>query len=405
MKSIFGALMAIAFILSGCKPDVDQQPERKVLYYRNPMGLQDTSPTPKKDAMGMDYVPVYADEPMKAASGSVVIGPEKVQRLGVRTAPVEARQITKQVEMPATLQVDPARIATIAPRFGGYVEKLLVSAAGEPVHKGQPLTTLYSPDLSQAQAEYQIARQAGSEASGMLSGSAAGRLRNMELPSGRLALLNKGGAIPRTIDWPSPLDGVVVAISATPGQPFTTGQTLYQLADLSHLWAVGKVAEQDLPALAVGQQATLKIAGMTEPVTGTVSLVGAVVDTNTRTADVRVVVPNPEGKLRAGMFASLEVEAPVSEPDVLTVPESAVLDDGKKQVVLIADGQGTFTPRPVQVGARGSGYVEIVDGVFAGESVVVQANFLIDAESSLKAALQSIGTPSSTQPLTEQHQH
>jgi Cu(I)/Ag(I) efflux system membrane fusion protein len=156
------------------------------------------------------------------------------------------------------------------------------------------------------------------------------------------------------------------------------------------------VTERDLAGVVVGQGALVSVPGVAEGISGTISLVAANIDPVTRTADVRVVVPNKEGKLRTNSFVNVALEVPVSEPDVLVVPDSAVLDDGIKQVVIVADEVGKFTPRKVEVGARAGGFTEIKDGVMVGENVVVQANFLIDAESNLKAVLQGMEGASAT---------
>lgn len=395
MKRLSIAAIGIVLMLGGCGQDespkgkTEKPAAHKILYYRNPMGLPDTSSTPKKDSMGMDYIPVYADEAQesKQFSGTVTIGPEKIQRLGVRTEAAVIRQLVKTIKVPGTIQPDQRRVTVVTPRFGGYVEKVFVSAPGEIVRKGQPLMRIYSPDLVQAQAEYQLALQSGA---GDLAPSARQRLISLEVPASRLNQLAKGGSVPRAVDWPSPINGVVISTMAVTGTPFTANQPLYQLADLSQVWAVGEVAEQDLQGLAIGQEAKVSAPGLPKSQQGSVSLVASSINPTTRTGAVRVVLPNPAGDLRTDMYVTIALKVPVGGPQAVTVPESAVLDNGQKQVVLVTDGKGRFTPRPVQVGARADGYAEILEGVQADEQVVVQANFLLDAESNLKAALQGM---------------
>ena len=362
--------------------------ERKILYYRNPMGLPDTSPVPKKDGMGMDYVPVYAEEPAPGAAapnaGTVRISADKVQKLGVRTEMVMERTLARTVRALGTVQPIEQNEAVVAPKFEAWIETLNVHTTGQMVTKGQSLMEVYSPVLVLAQEEYLLALRGG----GALAESALRKLRNLDVAESEIAALRKRGKASHTISVPSPLTGVVTERKAVKGMRFMPGEELYRLADLSEVWVLADVFEQDVGLVTVGQ--TVRIALNAFPgraFTGTVSMIHPTMTAENRTVKVHITLPNPDGALRPSMSATVELAAPVSASPVLAVPDSAVLDSGNRQVVLVERGEGLFEPRPVRLGARADGYVQMLDGVSAGEMVVVRANFLIDAESNLRAAL------------------
>ena len=380
---------------------------RKLLYYRNPMGLPDTSPTPKKDPMGMDYIAVYEgeqdDEP--AAANQIRISTDKVQKLGVRTETAKLRALDRVVRAAGRIEPDERRIYAITPKFEGYVERLHVNATGQPVGKGQPLFEVYSPELVSAQREYAIAsegvdslKDAGGEAQrGMrqLSESSLMRLKNWDISEEQLKALAKSGETKRTLTFRSPVAGIVTEKKARQGMRFMPGEALYQVADLSAVWVVADVFEQDIGLVKSGAKATVRInAYPDKEFTGTISYVYPTLNAETRTVPVRVEVANAGQLLKPGMFA--QVELPVAgKGTVVTVPVSAVIDSGTRRIVLIQAASdknaGRFEPREVKLGARSDNYIEIVEGVKDGEAVVVAANFLIDAESNLKAAVGSFG--------------
>lgn len=372
--------------------------EREVLYYRNPMGLPDTSPVPKKDSMGMDYVPVYAEE-LERPEGMVVLGPEKVQKLGVRTATVERRVIDRTVRASASVAVDERRLHTIAPKFEGWVERLRANQTGMKVGRGAPLAEVYSPELVSAQEEYVIARQAlgridaGSSQSSMqaLADAALLRLRNWDISATEIAALERG-EVKRTLTLASPIDGVVLEKRATEGMRFMAGEVLFQLADLSEVWVLAEVSPADLPELGLGQAVrftTPSLPGQTFE--GRIAFIYPTVSESTRTARIRAALRNPRGVLRPSLLGQAEIVAATGATRTV-VPRSAVIDSGTRQVVLVAHEGGRFEPRAVTLGRRGDDVIEVLTGVEEGESVVVSANFLIDAESNLKSALQGLST-------------
>ena len=377
--------------------------QRKLLYYRNPMGLPDTSPTPKKDPMGMDYIPVYEGEQDNepATANQVRISTEKVQKLGVRTEAAQRRSLDRIVRAAGRIEPDERRIFAITPKFEGYVERLHVNATGQPVGKGQPLFEVYSPELVSAQREYAIAAQgvdalkdAGGEAQrGMhqLAESSLLRLKNWDISEEQLKALTKSGETKRTLTFRSPVAGIVTEKKALQGMRFMPGEALYQVADLSAVWVVADVFEQDIGLVKSGAKATVRINAYPDKVfSGAITYVYPTLNAETRTVPVRVEVANAGQLLKPGMFAQVELPVAGKGP-VVTVPVSAVIDSGTRRIVLIQAGEGRFEPREVKLGARSDNYIEVTEGVKDGEAVVVAANFLIDAESNLKAAVGGFG--------------
>ena len=380
----------------------------KVLYYRTPMGLPDTSPVPKKDSMGMDYLPV-CEEQTGGGAAMVTVAPERLQTLGVRTEPVTRRVLAREVRAVGTVTADERRIGVVAPKFEGWIEKLHVATTGQPVRRGEPLAEVYSPDLVLAQQEYLIARgsaaamtQADPMARGnarAIAAAALARLRNWDISADQLARLERTGKPSRTLTLAAPIAGLVMDKPAAQGQHFAAGDTLYRLTDLSAVWLLADIFEQDLAQIRPGQAAAISVLAYPERrFEGRVAFVYPTVNPQTRTARVRIEVPNPELLLKTDMYATVAIAAPVDAGPVLAIPDSAVLDTGTKQTVLVDRGQGRFAPRPVKLGARGEGYVAVREGLQEGESVVTGANFLIDAESNLRAALQAFTAPEGKKP-------
>lgn len=376
---------------------------RKLLYYRNPMGLADTSPVPKKDPMGMDYVAVYAGEDDQGSSATsadpnqIRISTEKIQKLGVRTEPASARMLGKTVRVAARVEPDEGRIYAVVAKFEGYVDRLHVSVTGQAVSKGQALFEAYSPEMVSAQREYVIAaqgmqslRDAGADAQvGMrqLAESGLARLRNWDLSPSQLAALVHTGQAQRTISFLSPVSGVVTEKKALQGMRFMPGDALYQVTDLSSVWVIADVFEQDIGLVTVGANAKVTFTAYPNKVfEGRVTYVYPTLKAETRTVPVRVELTNPHQMLKPAMFAQVELQVGDKTP-VMTVPDSAVIDTGTRRLVLVQLQEGRFEPREITVGRRGENFIEVVTGLREGEMVVVAANFLIDSESNLKAAV------------------
>ena len=306
--------------------------------------------------------------------------------------------------------MDERRISTVSPKFEGWIERLHVNTTGQPVARGQPLMDVYSPDLVTAQQEYLIAAKGVEDVKGasaelqrsmqQLMQSTLTRLRNWDISDQELRELQTSGTTRRTITLHSPVSGVVVEKPALKGMRFMPGETLYQISDLSALWLLAEVYEHDLAQVRPGQAATIEVSALPGKVfKGKVAFLYPTLTPETRTGKVRIELANPGGMLKPAMYASVELAAG-ERRNVLSVPLSAVLDSGARQVVLVQAAAGRFEPREVKLGTRTDDYVEVRQGVKAGEAVVVGANFLIDAESNLKAAITGFtpAQPSSSGP-------
>lgn len=371
---------------------------RKILYYRHPMGLPDTSPVPKKDSMGMAYVPVYADE---APSGpGFVIPNDKLQRLGVRTVAAASRALTRTIRAVGTVQIDERRQTAVSPKFEGYVTRLYVATTGAPVRRGEVLLEVYSPELVSAQQELLIARANLSAYGGAapevharlerLVNASRQRLKNWDIDARDLAALEKGES-QQNLRLRSPVSGVVIEKLARVGQRFMPGEVMYQVASLDRVWVVANVFEQDVAALVTGSRVRAAFEAYPGRVfDGHVALVYPALEAGTRTLAVRIELANADGALKPGLYGSVEISGPTVVAPV-AVPDSAVLESGTRNVVFIARGDGRFEARDVELGSRADGYVAVSKGLMVGEPVVVDGNFLIDAESNLRAGAQALG--------------
>ena len=376
--------------------------KRQILYYRNPMGLPDTSPVPKKDQMGMDYIAVYADDEPESATPLVKLSLDKVQKLGVKTEAAALRDLRSTVRAVATVQANERLQHTVTARFDGWIQRLHVNTTGQVVKTGEPLMDVYSPDLIAAQQEYLIAKRGMQTLAGgspevqasmqRLVDSAMQRLRNWDISEAELRHLEQDGKGRQYLTLRSPANGVVLEKPSIQGKRFMAGEVLYQIADLSSVWLLAEVYERDLAHVLVGQSVQVKVDAYPEKVfAGKLTFIYPTLNNETRTAKARIELANPRALLKPSMHARAEFSSIHADVPSLTVPDSAVLDTGTRQLVLVQRGEGRFEPRPVKLGARGDGYVEVLEGVKAGENVVVSANFLIDAESNLKAAFSGFG--------------
>jgi membrane fusion protein, copper/silver efflux system len=360
--------------------------ERRIKYYRNPMGLPDTSPVLKKDPMGMDYIAVYEGD--DADDGSVKLSPGKIQRTGAKSEPAAKRVIRTIIRAPGTIALDERRVSVISMRSESFVLKVASVTTGSHVVKGEPLMEIYSPAVSSAAAEYLATiTSKTTSGDGSYGRGSRQRLTNLDVPDAAIAAIEKSRNVPTSIEWTAPRDGIVLERNAIEGMRVQPGGVMFRIADHSVVWALIDVAERDLGAISLGQPVTVKARSFPgREFSGKVDVIYPEINKETRTARVRVDLPNPDFALLHDMYVDAEIDTGSGEP-LLSVPESAVLDTGSRQAVLVDKGQGRFEPREVKLGNRGSGYVEVREGVAEGDPVVVSANFLIDAESNLKAAL------------------
>jgi membrane fusion protein, copper/silver efflux system len=379
---------------------------KKILYYRNPMGLPDTSDVPKQDSMGMDYIPVYKEDDEPAANGSTVIkiSVEKIQKMGVKTELASMRQLNHNLRAVGRVELNERQIYTIAPKFEGWIDALHVNAMGEVVKSGQVLFDVYSPELISAQGEYLIASQGlktmqdavleARQSMEELAQASLLRLKSWDISEEDLNRLRKTGEVKRTIPYRSTVQGIVLEKMALEGMRFTPGEALFKIADLSRVWIIADISEQESGLVRVGQPVKVSLEAYPGQVFNSrVSYVYPTLNPATRTTPVRLEISNTGGQLRPGMFAQLAIQGIGSKGRVITVPDSAVIYSGRREVVLVALSNGRFEAREVKLGMHSDEYVEVQEGLAEGESVVVSANFLIDAESNLKAVISGFSQP------------
>jgi Cu(I)/Ag(I) efflux system membrane fusion protein len=355
--------------------------------------------------MGMDYIPVYEGE--DSDDGSIKLSPGKIQRTGVETVAVGRRPITRTIQAPGVVQLDERRITVIAPRFDGYVVKVGDGATtGTHVKKGDVLATVFGQSVLDQAARLLIEQNSASkpddEAStpaGLvgLAGvvGATRRLQNLGVPEEFMDQVKRERRVPDTFVIRAPMDGEMLERDVSDGQGFKAGDVAFKLADHTRVWMMTDVAESDIDALRVGQ--SVKVRTRARPgriFTGSVAVIYPHLTRETRTAKVRIEMANPDLALLPDMYGNVEI-ATGDDTNVLAVPTSAIIDSGNRQVVLVDLGNGRFEPREIKLGRRGDGFVEALSGVSEGDQVVINGNFLIDAESNLQAALKSFDAPPS----------
>ena len=384
----------------------------KLAFYRNPMNAADTSPVPRKDNMGMDFVPVYEDELAGQSEvkglASVKIDAQRQQLIGLRTAVVTRGPISGDWRTVGRVAVDETRVRKINVKVDGFVERLFVDFVGKPVRRGQALFSLYSPDLLNVQSDYALAvktrAQLGSGPAGEdLVASARRRLELWDVPRSEIAHLDHGGAPLRDLTLVSPIEGVVTGKTIVQGSRLTAGDTPFEITDLSQVWVLADAHESDLPRVKLGTPVSLTLEAFPDRVfTGKARFIEPVLDAKTRTAKVRLAFANPRGELRPEMFGEVVFH---TRPHLgLRVPADAIIDSGDRKVVFVAQGDGRFEPRLVKAGDSAGDVVELLEGVKAGEQVVERASFLVDSESRLKAALSAIAArPSDARPADAKH--
>lgn len=361
---------------------------RKILYYRNPMGLPDTSKVPKKDSMGMDYIPVYEGD--EADSSVVKVSLGKLQRTGVKTATAERTVVARAVRVPGTIAFDERLVRIVSMRADSFIEEVANVTTGDRVEKGDRLFQFYSKEIARAGAEYATELRSGGKPDPDVGGAL--QLRNLGVPEETISAITRTRTVPRSIPYLSPTDGVVVERRATTGMMAEAGDVLFRIADTSRIWVIADVPEYDAASVRKGARAKVAVRNLPgRTFEGVIDLIYPEVQMQTRTAKVRIELPNPDGLLLANMYAEVEIESGGADP-VVAVPNSAIIDTGDRQLVFIDKGEGRFEPRDVSLGVRGEDKTEITKGIDAGDRIVVSANFLLDAESNLNAALNALGT-------------
>ena len=387
------------------KPVAEAQPGRKILHYRNPMGLPDISLVPKKDSMGMDYIPVYEGE---QDDGNVVkVSPGRLQRTGVKTELVGKLPINQTIKAPGVVAFDETRLSVVAMRFDGFINKVMAVTSGTHVKKGQPLMSVFGEELLKAGGRLVVEEVTGwtgpeSDEAGTAPGrrdlraravGARRRLENLQVPNEVVEEIKRSRRVPDAVTWTAPQDGVITERNAVDGQAFKAGDVLFRLADHSVVWVMVDIPEGDVGSVRPGQAVTVRSKAYPgRAFHGKVDVLYPHLMKETRSARVRIELPNPDLALLPDMYTEVEI-ATGSDKPVVAVPTSSVIDSGSRQVVIVDLGDGRFEPRDVKLGRRGGDYVEVVDGINDGDSVVVDGNFLIDAESNLQSALRALTAP------------
>ncbi len=412
--------------------------ERKILYYRDPMSPQITSPTPKKSSDGMDYVPVYdesqsqggerkiayykdpmhpwftSDKPGKAPdcgmemvpvyegesdTKGIKIDPVTVQNIGVKVETVERRKLNRIIRTTGTVTSDERKVYSVNSKIMGWVEKLYVDYTGMVVRKGEPLMELYSPELVTTQQEYLQALQyqkklqsssleVATQGPDELVQSAKRRLLYWDIPESEITDLEKRGTPKKTMTIFSPVDGIVMEKMVQKGQNIDAGMELFKIADLSTVWIMADIYQYELPWVKLGQLVDIELSYLAgKSFKGTITYVYPYLNDETKTAKVRVEVPNTLNiELKPDMFATVKIASTVSI-DAVVVPDQAIIRSGERTIAVIALGGGYFDTRDVKLGVMADGYDQVLEGIEAGEKIVTSSQFLIDSESNLKAAV------------------
>lgn len=364
--------------------------ERKVLYWYDPMVPQQKFDKPGKSPfMDMQLVPVYADG--EGGEGKVTINPRMQQNLGVRVAEVRKGTLAPAVEAVGSVAYNERDVAVVQARSNGFVERLYVRAPLDPVRKGQPLAELYVPDWVAAQEEYLSARRmAGTRLEALVDG-ARQRMRLAGMNDEQIRIVESTGKVHPRLTVASPIGGVVAELGAREGMTVMSGAPLFRINGLGTVWVNAEVRENQASEVRVGNLVEARTPALPgEVFKGKVSAILPEVNPATRTLKARVELANPGGQLKPGMFATVNF-TPAARKEALLVPTEAVIQTGKRNVVVLAQGDGKFAPVDVEIGIEADGQTEIRKGLEAGQKVVVSGQFLIDSESSLRATATRMG--------------
>jgi Cu(I)/Ag(I) efflux system membrane fusion protein/cobalt-zinc-cadmium efflux system membrane fusion protein len=374
---------------------------KKKIIYRSTMNPSEISDKPGRDTMGMEMEPFEVDESGETSTlldhATVRISPERQQMIGLKTDTARKQMIHKLVKTVGRVDYAEPNVALVNVKFEGWAEKLYADRTGQMVSRGEPLLEIYSPELVAVQQEYLIAFRAGkafpgekglSEGSALWK-SAREKLALWDISEKQVAELERTGNVRKTLTIFSPRGGFILEKNVLQGQKVMAGEALYKIADLSRVWVYGEVYEYELPLVQKGQEAVVTLPYFPgEAFQGRVDYIYPFIDRETRTNRIRIELRNPSFKLKPEMYGNIELHAVYGKK--LAIPEDAVLRGGEKNIVFIDLGDGYLEPREVKLGVRGDGICEVLEGLAEGERVVTSANFLVDSESSMKAALKQM---------------
>lgn len=371
--------------------------ERKILFYRNPMNPSVTSPVPAKDSMGMDYVPVYADEESNEVAGTVKIDPVIVQNIGVRTAIAQQTAISRTIRAVGRVDFDEERMARLHPKVEGWIEEIRVDKTGQNVAEDDILLSIYSPKLVSAQQEYLLALnnltalekspfEEIKQGARDLAKSSRERLQLLDVPEHQIQELVQTREIKKSLHIHSPVSGTVIRVGSRQGQYVTPKTELYMVVDLSQVWVYADVYEYELPWVKIGDEVEMTLASVPgKTFRGSLQYVYPYAESKTRTTKVRLVFDNRELLLRPDMFAEVSIKSD-KQNSAVVIPAEAVIRSGGRPQVFVVREPGKFEPRLVELGVESSGKVVVLNGVSEGEELVTSAQFLVDSESKLREA-------------------
>ncbi len=370
--------------------------ERKVLYWYDPMSPTIHFDHPgKSPTMDMDLVPKYDGED-EDNPNIIKVDPAMVQNIGVVTAPVEHRKLTRTINTYGVVAPDERSISDINTRVGGWIEQLYFDYTGMDVRKGQPMAVIYSPDLIAAEQEFlqmvsfsQVGGDSASRSRSLIS-SARERLGFFGMSGNEIDELQRTGKVIDRVVIHSPEDGVILEKDIFTGQKISSGQTLFRVADLRHIWILADVFKMDMPFLKFGSPATVSYSqdaseNNSQSYAAMVDFIFPEVDATARTVKARISLNNPGMKMKVGQYVNVAIHSQVSY-SAIAVPSQAVVNTGLRQVVAVALGNGKFEIRPVRLGVYADGYYEITEGLTEGETIVISGQFLIDSDANLKSA-------------------
>jgi Cu(I)/Ag(I) efflux system membrane fusion protein len=371
---------------------------REPIFYRNPMTPSVTSPVPAKDSMGMDYIPVYAnDAGSRDVAGTVAIDPVVAHNIGVRTAVAERTTIARRIRAVGRVDFDEERMARLHPKVEGWIEQLRVDKTGENVEKDQILLSIYAPKLVATQQEYLLALnnlaalkdspfediKRGAEE---LVASSRQRLSLLDVPVHQIHEVEQSQTIQKNLHIHSPVTGTVISIGAREGQYVTPETELYMVVDLSRVWVYADIYEYELPWVNVGDDVEMTLVGVPGKLfIGTLDYIYPYAEPNTRSIKVRMAFENPDFLLKPEMFSEVVINASEAV-DTIVIPAEAVIRSGQSERVFVVRSPGKFEPTVVDLGFESAGVVAVLSGIDEGDEVVVSAQFLVDSESSLREA-------------------
>ena len=391
--------LGLGFILSNYLSSHKELDIKKPLYYRSPMNPSVTSPVPAKDPMGMDYIPVYAEEKksVRDIPGTVRVSPAVVQNIGIRLAKAEKKVLGQEIQTVGRVDYNEELLSRLHPKTEGWIEELYIDKVGDFVKKDVPLLSFYSPKLVASQQEELLALQAlkavedspfaeireGAKETALATKE---RLRLLDVPEHQIKELEKTGEIKKALHIHSPYKGIVVTVGARKGQYVTPKTELYTIADLSKVWVIADVYEYELDWVQIGDESQISLSYLPgKKFKGKVAYVYPFLEGKSRTGKVRLEFDNPNLLLKPEMIANVLIKTR-KQLDAIVIPEEAVIRSGQAEHVFVAKEPGVFEPRDVKLGVDYKGLVQVLEGITEGEKVVHSGQFLIDSESKLKEA-------------------